>query len=759
MTALRIAFLLPYGERADGFFPDTFLGQLCADAREAGHDARIARVYYEGDGGDGDREVARRLEAWLDAGEFDVVVLERVFDIEPIRAFADRAGHRRCVLVARGDSIEPLDGIDVLVGAVRGVTATGKTRRAVTIWDVAESFGAVVADIASGRTIAATIAVEPARDPDRRLHPVLDQEVIAIGEAPRIVRRTLFGNAGCPYAADPLALPHYRGVTLPATGEVAALGCAFCSMGGDYERRADADTVAILVDQARHIMDNAPGTAELVLSDQNPLRYLGRLVRAAHAAGVPPVRWLFAARSDTFVRERGRVEAAIAAAVDTGHVVEVYLTGFETFSDAELLRYNKGVTAAEQIAAVGAMRALHAAHPEVFRYADARGHSLIMWNPWTTPGDIAETVSAVRRHGLGELFDDVGRNRLRLHPDLPIFHAAARDGALVDDWDPGDEGAARRKGYHAERPWRFLDARTRLAWELTQLLRDRLGRPTELAQLAAIAAHAASWSGATADVDGECRRVGAELDMLIATLSRLSGPDRDAADPPRGSQTRAAVARLTGDCNNGCRTCPNAERYLPDDAASVLSRVEAARGTGLPVVLAGREPSVHPAIRDLLTAAAGPARRPVGIVSNGRRFCYEPFARAAVALGLTGASIKLFAPTADIGDAICRDDGAHVQTVAGIRALIARRVAVEIRAPLHAANLAAAADYAFATRELGAQQLRIEIAIDAVGLGDLAATTRALRALVGRAARLELPVEASPLGAGSALFQWLPTVV
>ena len=63
MPPLRLAFVLPYGQASDGFFPDTFAGVLAAEAVAAGHHARIARVYYVGDGGDRDAEIAARLTA------------------------------------------------------------------------------------------------------------------------------------------------------------------------------------------------------------------------------------------------------------------------------------------------------------------------------------------------------------------------------------------------------------------------------------------------------------------------------------------------------------------------------------------------------------------------------------------------------------------------------------------------------------------------------------------------------------------------
>lgn len=770
MGPVRIAFVLPYGERSDGFFPDTFAGQLCTEARAAGHTARIVRVYYDGDGGARDRAVADRLEAWLDEGAYELVVLERVFDLAPIRAFTARAPDRRCVLVVRGDSIEPAPGIDLVVGAVRGATRTGRTRRAVTLWQIADAFAALVARIAAGVDLAGVPGVARVDDgvlgpaapladevgPRRSLAPTLAHDVIALGEPPPVLRRTLFGNAGCPYAADPRGLPLYRDLALPDDVEVARLGCTFCSMGGDYERRADAEVIGSLVAQARHVMTHAPETRELVLDDQAALRYLGPLVRAAAAAGVPPVRWLFAARSDTFVRERARVDDAIAAAAATGHTVELYLTGFEAFCDAELLRYGKGVTVADQLAAIDAMRARAAAHPDAFRYADARGHSLILWSPWTTPDDVAATVEVIRRHGLTELFDELGRNRLRLYPDLPIHHAAARDGALVDAWDDGDRGAGRRKGYHVERPWRFLDPRTRLAYQLAGAVRARLGTATEAAQLRAIALHARGWRGDAAAVGAEVARIEAELDALIA---RLTWRERGPGDPPRGRQRRAAVVRATGACNDGCPSCPNRDRYLPDDRDALRARIAAARSDGRPLMFAGREPTLRGDLGELLIAARGPDGRDTGLVSNGRRFAVAGFAEAALRAGLTAASIKLFAAEAATADAIARVDGAHAQALAGCRALHRLGLALEVRAPADAANLATLPALAEVARAVGADQLRVEAAIDAVGLGQLAEAAAAIDRLLARCAALGLPAEVSPLDAGTTLCDWLPTRV
>ena len=58
------------------------------------------------------------------------------------------------------------------------------------------------------------------------------------------------------------------------------------------------------------------------------------------------------------------------------------------------------------------MRSLAAEYPNNFAYARAKGHSMILWSPWTSAADIRDNVDTVKRSGLLELFDEIGRNRL-----------------------------------------------------------------------------------------------------------------------------------------------------------------------------------------------------------------------------------------------------------------------------------------------------------------------------------------------------------
>jgi pyruvate-formate lyase-activating enzyme len=586
----------------------------------------------------------------------------------------------------------------------------------------------------------------------------LEHEVIAPGDSPPVIRRTLIGNAGCPYAADALDNPAYAGLPLadPAS-PTARLGCSFCFMGGDYQKRSDGQVVEELVEQAAYICSHDPLTREFVLSDQAPLRYLSTLMRAAKEAGVPPVRWLFAARPDVFVRQLETVREAATTAGELGDVLELYLSGFEAFSEAELRRYNKGTTGGDQLAAVSAMRELATELPAAFDYATARGHSLILWNPWTTPEDLRESVENLRRHGLGQLFHELGRNRLRLYDELPIARLAVRDGLVEAEWE-GEGGAGRRKGYNVERPWRFADARTSVAYGLARWLRDALGGETEIAQLRAILGYVEQTPPHAPDE--AVARISVGIHALEAALERFLGPQRAASEARRAAQVDAAVVELDGPCNNGCEACSQRDVWRPRESKVVLRRVREARARALEnswgLCIGGREPTLREDLPALVEEAVGSEPMHVAVVSNGRRFAYAAYARELSRAGLGGASIKLFGPRADIADAIARVEGSFDQASQGLVNLQALGVETEIRVPLAARNLDDIDGYARLASKLRVRQLRLEVALDAVGLLSLDAAADAVERL-GEACRgAGLGFEVSPLRRGSRGFNHVP---
>lgn len=756
MTPLSIAIIIPFGNDGGSYFSDTLEARMCEEAKLLGHRARLVRVTYDGTSAERDAEIGARLAAWLAEHDVDLVVTQRFFDPGPIVAHRRRAANRRVLLIAPGDLPSTLDGVDFVLGD--GSARPSLPRREMIpsdqLLDVwvhtldalvrGESVAAVagVATVEGGRVVPGVPLGPPTRRRPFRATVACDS---IAATAPRAVRhRTLQGTFGCPYSGDPMKTAHFDGVSLPTNGFVARLGCSFCPMGGDYIAGTDESIVRDLLEQATFWAENDPDVEEFVLSDQHPIRYLGRVMDGAGARGLRRMRWLFAARADAFIREAETLERAVRSALDAGQCLEVYLTGFESFSDVELARYNKGIDVAQQLKAIANMRALHVRHPSAFEYARSRGHSLILWNPWTEPSDLRATVDTVRENGLRDLLQDLGRNRLRIYPNLPIFHAAARDG-LADAWDDAGDGTARGLGYAAEYPWRFRDERTRVAFALSVALRAKLGSESELAQLAAVTAFAESGASVGTPVDDVVDRVRGRVECLERALGDVRRAESTEASR-RPSVRRASVVMFTGACNNGCSSCSNGDAWLDDGVEALEARVDRARESGFPIVLAGREPTLHVGFLKLVARARGADARLVAIVTNGRRFAYERFVAAATRAGLASASVKLFGPDPGTADAFTRAPDSHAQGVLGLSNLSRAGVVTQGRIVLHRDVLDRAHEIVDVAARAGASQLSLDVQLDAVTLDRLDDAALAVDRVARRAALLGLPLHVASLG-------------
>jgi pyruvate-formate lyase-activating enzyme len=794
---VRAGFVTQFGSSAGAFFSDVLLASMCADARARGHEGHPLHVYWDGRDDANDAEVRRRFVAWAEAHALDVLVVERVVDVATVAALRRARPDLVIVLVARGEGFAQIEGVDwALVDDAQAVTPglrahpTDEFRRAFVRWldapdEASREDVPGMARLHAGEPRAPKSSIAVLRSRERLgFAPALDGETLFLGaDGPPPRWYTVYGNAGCPYARDVAEVAAYRGLPVldappaHAAGELSGLaryGCSFCHMGGDYEKRADEEVVAGVVDQVAYLLAALPDLDRVILSDQNPQRYLARLLEVAASRGLRPLRWLIQTRADAFLRDLEHVRRATEVAERVGARLALYLVGFESFSDEELERYNKGLSADTLVAAVGAMRALRESSRGRFDFAEIRGHSLILFNPWTRPSHLLESAEAMRANGLAELFHDVAWNRLRLYPNLPIHHLAARDGLIADAFaDASLAGATREKGYNVETPWRFQDARTALAYELCARLKRTLGREGELAQLRAVSRFAGALEAgapvggdvggleAGAPVGGD---VGGEaLAHVERGVARLSSVLETIERRAHGRHERAGVVAFAGGCNNGCAGCANRDAYLDDATAALEARVDAARAEGGPIVLAGREPTIHPAFLSLVARArlSREARsirepRPVAVVTNGRRFALLRFAAAAARAGLTAASLKLFGASAEIADGYARVPGAHAQALEGAANLQRVGVALELRVTLHEAALDSLADVADVASRLGVRTLRAEVALDEVGLAHLEACASALERLAERCTARGIDLHATPLGRGARQFDDFP---
>lgn len=712
----RVAFVVPYGEASESFFPDTLLSWLSARGRRHGHTTKVIRVYYDGRDPARDAEIRARLVAALDDFAPTDVLTERVFDLPPLLEVRARHG-ARLVMVCRGDGFDPDPRVDGWIGRAPG-RHRGRTRRTPTLADLVRGLDAWLGDPVDPSDALPAVELD------------LAHEVIALSDAATILTprlRTLFASVGCPYAADPRESPFYAGLPIleragrsAEDDDLSILGCAFCPMGGDYQRTEEGALVAWVAAQAHAIRAAVPETEGFVLSDQAPLSYLSTLIEAT--AALPSVRWLVAMRADVLLRERRRLERTIETARAHGHVISLYLTGFESFSDRELARYLKGTTARELVRAVEVMRELARAHASTFRYDEDRGHSLILWSPWTSLDDLDDSLDTIRVNGLRELFWDLGRNRLRLTHELPITAAAERDGALAIEWDEGDDGAARGKGYATERPWRFLDPETALAHRVAGALRDRLGRDTELAQLRAAVAFARGRAGD--DPSESTREVMRGIDRLDAALARWLSGARAPNDPSRGAFVRAAVLDVGLPCPCGRPWCAARDTFVePSCASRRLDALLATRPAA--VVLAGGNVHAHPEIEALLARVRAAGAR-VGVSLPSPVAAWSSLAYDTLSIDLAS-----------------RED-------VGAAARARRDEALEARLLVHDGLLTEDAHALVETiaRTLAPDVLRVVVPIDAVSLARLDDAGALLDALARSASAMSVPFEVSPLAAG-----------
>jgi uncharacterized Fe-S cluster-containing radical SAM superfamily protein len=129
-------------------------------------------------------------------------------------------------------------------------------------------------------------------------------------------------------------------------------------------------------------------------------------------------------------------------------------------------------------------------------------------------------------------------------------------------------------------------------------------------------------------------------------------------------------------CNNRCFHCPQAALrgaglvHGEPGRAELERRISDARAAGFDeIAFSGGEPTVRRDFLELVTVARSVGFREVSVTTNGRMFAYPDFARRALEAGLTGASISLHGPDADVHESLTGTPGSFMQAVAGLDTL------------------------------------------------------------------------------------------
>jgi len=273
---------------------------------------------------------------------------------------------------------------------------------------------------------------------------------------------------GKPSVADN---PLFDGVNLEECRVVT--GCSYC--GGSPTpplHSPGVDRLSLVEDQLRRILATPPERSlrnknAFMVFDYDMLREVRRFCRMVLDLGMPPSTFYFAPRLDDVLREREAIEAAIPGMLAAGHMLKTLIMGIETFSPAEMARFNKRLTMDHIEGVIALQQEWQQRFPEGFEFFHGDGGrsswSFIFFTPWTLPEDIRINLEEGRRLGL----DPTGFwmvSTLLLVRTTPITALArARGGILRDRYL--DRGllyvpATLFEDIHGALPWHFLDPRT-----------------------------------------------------------------------------------------------------------------------------------------------------------------------------------------------------------------------------------------------------------------------------------------------------------
>ncbi|NOZ02708.1 MAG: radical SAM protein [Deltaproteobacteria bacterium] len=124
-------------------------------------------------------------------------------------------------------------------------------------------------------------------------------------------------------------------------------------------------------------------------------------------------------------------------------------------------------------------------------------------------------------------------------------------------------------------------------------------------------------------------------------------------------------------CNNNCIFCMEDDREDRFDrvgaqtASDVRRMIEANRGVH-EILFTSGEPTLTPDLPQYLKWASDAGYRVVGVISNGRRFAYEPYIRQLLDAGMNNVIVSIHGHERRIHDALVRTRGAFAQTLKGL---------------------------------------------------------------------------------------------
>jgi cyclic pyranopterin phosphate synthase len=137
-------------------------------------------------------------------------------------------------------------------------------------------------------------------------------------------------------------------------------------------------------------------------------------------------------------------------------------------------------------------------------------------------------------------------------------------------------------------------------------------------------------------------------------------------------------------CNNNCLFCMEEDREarfrrVSGQTDADVERMLRADPGVREVMFTSGEPTLNPRLPRYLRLGRDLGFGTVGLITNGRRLAYLPYARSLVEAGLNHVLVSIHGPTARVHDALTRTPGAFDQACAGLANLAALKREHEVK--------------------------------------------------------------------------------
>ncbi len=460
-----VALLLFQVAQERNFIHDDWIPAVSSELRRLGVDNDIFETTLsamaDGDHGDGAHDDAAVLDSLADRlrGRYHTLAYTRLWSEAVFRGLHARLPG--VVWVYLGDARVAFDGTDHRL-AIQQVA---------TLAEIARS-------AARGRAVDPTALALATVDLS---HAQRDANLVRIrvGEQSRPDRpAVVHGSPGCAYGADVRDNPYFANVPFPDDAKIVLKGCSFCGTGG-IPRKPAGQVLDSVLAQLDNILQSEPATSRIQINDQNPLPYLIEFVSRATERAQRPLEILIETRADWFLGGLAVFERALAAAERGGHRILLFLVGIENFSQRALDRLNKGATPEQNVRVVEECRRLRRAFPR--SYSETRAaFGFILYDPWTELDDLATNAVTCERIQFREFRGQLSRAKLRLYPDTALYYKAKHEGLLAERFPYDAMDSARRYGYEAEVPWRFLHRETDAAYGIHDRIDAIVGKHDDM---------------------------------------------------------------------------------------------------------------------------------------------------------------------------------------------------------------------------------------------------------------------------------------